>query len=391
MNIKHLVLTGGGPVGFVEYGALKYLTEKKYIVHENIESIYATSIGSFIGLIYLLNIDWLWVDDYLIKKPWKNVVNFSYTNLVYDKGIINRTDVCNALEPLFLTKNIPLTITMLEFYNLIKIEFNIYACSFTTLEQKKFNYINTPNITLVDALYVSLAFPFVFAPLYIDDSFYLDGAIIQGCPVNNCITEKQCDYSEILCFINDKTKPIDLSNPYHNNNNNNNNNNNSNNNNNNNNNNNISFFKYFYVLLNAWFIKISNIENEIIVHIKNSINVALAHEGSNLKYWHYVLNTESEREYLINLGSTQAKKFIKNIDYNPNCASNNNDEINKDDVNKDDVNKDDVNKDEVNSNLLDGKILYLLHVYFKYVSYFFYIYCILIAYFLHTYCIKIKN
>ena len=367
MTIKHLVLTGGGPIGFVEYGALKHLTEKKYIDYENIESIYATSIGSFIGLIYLLNLEWLWVDDYLIKKPWKNVVNFSYTNLLYEKGIINSTVVGNAIEPLFLTKNIPLTITLLDFYNLTKIEFNIYACSFTTLEQKKFNYINTPNVMLVDALYVSLAFPFVFAPLYIDDCFYLDGAIIQGCPVNNCINEKQCDHSEILCFINDKTKPIDLSNPYHNNASLNNNNGN-NNNNNSNNNNNISFFKYFYVLLNAWFMKISNIENEIIVHIKNSINVALAHEGSNLKYWHYVLNTDSEREYLINLGSTQAKKFIKNIDYNPDCASNNNDEV---------------NNDEVNSNLLDGKILYLLHVYFKYVSYFLYIYCIIIAYFLH--------
>ena len=377
MTIKHLILTGGGPVGFVEYGALKYLTEKKYIVYENIESIYATSIGSFIGLIYLLNLDWLWVDDYLIKKPWENVVSFSYTNyfsytnLVYEKGLINRTNVCNALEPLFLTKNIPLTITMLEFYNLIKIEFNIYACSFTTLEQKKFNYINTPNVMLVDALYVSLAFPFIFAPLYIDDCFYLDGGIIQGCPVNNCITEKQCDYSEILCFINDKTKPIDLSNPYHNNNNN------------NDNNNNISFLKYFIVILNAWFMKILNIENEIIVHIKNSINVALAHEGSNLKYWRHVLITESEREYLINLGSTQAKKFIKTMDYNPNCTSNNNDIINNDDVNNDDVNNHDVNNDDVNSNLLDEKILYLLHIYFKYISYFFYIYCILIAYLLH--------
>jgi hypothetical protein len=135
--------------------------------------------------------------------------------------------------------------------------------------------------------------------------------------------------------------------------------------------------------------KISNIENEIIVHIKNSINVALAHEGSNLKYWHHVLITESEREYLINLGSTQAKKFIKTMDYNPNCASNNNDEINNDDINNHNVNNADVNNDDVNSNLLDEKILYLLHIYFKYIAYFFYIYCILIAYFLHTYCIKI--
>ena len=37
--VKHLVFSGGGPIGLVEYGALKYLTEKNFIDYKNIESI----------------------------------------------------------------------------------------------------------------------------------------------------------------------------------------------------------------------------------------------------------------------------------------------------------------------------------------------------------------
>ena len=78
--VKHLVLTGGGPVGLVEYGALKYLTEKNYIIYENIKSIYSISIGGIIGLIYILKYDWTWMDDFLIKRPWNKLFNITYSS-----------------------------------------------------------------------------------------------------------------------------------------------------------------------------------------------------------------------------------------------------------------------------------------------------------------------
>jgi beta-glucosidase len=92
MTIKHLILAGGGPIGFVEYGALKYLTTTNIINYNNIESIYAVSIGAFIGFIYILNLDWLWIDDFLIKRPWNKLVSFSYTNLALSKKAMNMKD-----------------------------------------------------------------------------------------------------------------------------------------------------------------------------------------------------------------------------------------------------------------------------------------------------------
>ena len=310
--VKHLVFSGGGPIGLVEYGALKYLTEKNFIDYKNIESIYSISVGGIIGLIYILNYEWAWMDDFLIKRPWNKLCNISYSsyiNILYEKGIINKKVIISALEPLFLAKNIPLNITLLEFYNLTKIEFNIFACCLSNLQQTKFNHSTSPNIELIDALYISLTVPVVFAPIYINDDLYLDGGIIVGCPINLCIADKKCSNDEIFCFMNDKMHPIDLSNSFYN----------KTDNKTDNKVNNIiskdaNFFEYIFFLIKKLFVKISNVENDIVVYIKNHINTALSYNSIDISYWFQVMTYEKERSHLVNLGKLQAEIFIAKLE-----------------------------------------------------------------------------
>ena len=58
MTIYHLVISGGGPLGLRYLGALQYLEKNGYWSLSNIESIYATSIGSIIAVFLCLNFDW---------------------------------------------------------------------------------------------------------------------------------------------------------------------------------------------------------------------------------------------------------------------------------------------------------------------------------------------
>ena len=51
MTIKHLVISGGGPIGMAYLGALEYLHDEGFWKLDEIESIYATSIGT-IGVIH---------------------------------------------------------------------------------------------------------------------------------------------------------------------------------------------------------------------------------------------------------------------------------------------------------------------------------------------------
>jgi hypothetical protein len=180
----------------------------------------------------------------------------------------------------------------------------MYTCNLSSFKKEKLNHNNTPNLELIDALYMSSSVPVMFVPLYINNCYYLDGGIFINCPINECIFEKKCCYDEILCFINDKREPIDLCNNFYKEN--------------NYNydssnyqlNQDANFFEYLIYIIKTLFNKLSIIENENLITIKNSINVCLTEQLADLKYWTYAFKTETERNYLIKLGEKQAEQFV---------------------------------------------------------------------------------
>ena len=103
MTIKHLVIGGGGPGGIINYGIMKQAYKDNIWKYENIKSIYSSSMGSIMGLMILLNLDWEWIDDYIIKRPWNDLINISshdYLNLLKDKGLISQNVISEVLNPL---------------------------------------------------------------------------------------------------------------------------------------------------------------------------------------------------------------------------------------------------------------------------------------------------
>ena len=65
MDIKHIVIPAGGAKGFFFYGALQHLNRCGFWDYKNIQNIYGTSIGCFVGVLIALYIrekksrDWL--------------------------------------------------------------------------------------------------------------------------------------------------------------------------------------------------------------------------------------------------------------------------------------------------------------------------------------------
>ena len=76
MPIKHLVIAGGGPIGLQFLGALEHLNEQGFWNFEDIESIYATSIGTFLGAIICLKYDWFTLNKYIKICSLSNFNNF---------------------------------------------------------------------------------------------------------------------------------------------------------------------------------------------------------------------------------------------------------------------------------------------------------------------------
>lgn len=89
MTIKHLILPGGSVNGIQTLGILCKLSEYQFFNMDDIQSIYATSIGSFIAVLLALRFSFDDITDYIIKRPWHETIPFTVSNvfdLINEKG-----------------------------------------------------------------------------------------------------------------------------------------------------------------------------------------------------------------------------------------------------------------------------------------------------------------
>lgn len=199
-TIKHIVISGGGIIGFAQYGVLRESNMRGLWSFENIESIYGTSIGSILGVFLSLKFEWSVLDDYIIKRPWQNVINFTMYSIIQSfesRGILNIKIIEDILAPVLRAKNIDINVTMREFYELTNIELHIFVTELNNFNIIDICYIDFPDWKLVDAVYASCSIPIIFAPLLKDSKCYIDGGFILNYPLYPCIQSGK-DPNEIL-------------------------------------------------------------------------------------------------------------------------------------------------------------------------------------------------
>jgi predicted acylesterase/phospholipase RssA len=207
MTIKHLVISGGGPAGFYTYGAAKYLAKQNFWNIDNIQTIYATSIGAYVGTLFCLKYDWETLNDYIIKRPLDKIFNISPEAVfrIWDtKGLFGEECIKETLKPLLIAKELNINITLKEFYEYSKIELHMFAVDINhfPLCETDISYKTHPELELTKALMMTTAIPFMFKPVILDTSCFLDGGIVINYPLQLCLTQTKCNEDEILGFKN---------------------------------------------------------------------------------------------------------------------------------------------------------------------------------------------
>jgi predicted acylesterase/phospholipase RssA len=204
MTIKHLVISGGGPILIQILGAIQHL-EKNEIVHmSNIESIYGTSAGAIIGILICLKFDWDTINDYIIKRPWHDVFPIKVQN-IFDaytkKGIFDVKTVEKCFKPLLDAKDIPMDINLEDFYKLSKIELHLFSFEINEYKIQDISYLTHPKLSLMTAVQMTCAIPILITPVCFDDKCYIDGGMACNYPLNHCIESGKLP-DEILAFKN---------------------------------------------------------------------------------------------------------------------------------------------------------------------------------------------
>lgn len=192
MPIKHLVIAGGGPIGLQFLGALEYLNEKDFWKIEDIETIYATSIGTFLATFICLKYDWETINTYVIERPWHDVFKLNGKQIFdafYNKGLFDKKVIETTFKPLLQAKDLSLNITLKEFYEYSKIEFHLYTFELNKFETTDISYKTHPDVSLIQAILMSSALPGVFTPTILDGGCYIDGGVMANFPLSYCLKD----------------------------------------------------------------------------------------------------------------------------------------------------------------------------------------------------------
>jgi predicted acylesterase/phospholipase RssA len=204
MTIKHLVLSGGGPSMIQTLGSLEHLEKNHVILRENIETIYGTSAGAMVGVLYAMNFDWDTINDYIIKRPWKEVFSVKIQN-IFDaytkKGIFNHETIEKCFKPLLNAKDLDLTIDLKDFYEYSKIELHFFAFEINQFHLVDISYKSHPQLSLLTAIQMTCALPVLVSPVCIDDKCFIDGGVQCNYPLKYCL-EAHSEQEEILGFRN---------------------------------------------------------------------------------------------------------------------------------------------------------------------------------------------
>jgi len=211
MPIKHLVISGGGPLGLRYLGALQKLEQKKFWKLEDIETIYGTSIGAIIGAFICLNYDWETLNKYIIERPWHDAFKVNAKQIFdsyYNKGLFDKKVTETIFKPLLEAKNLNLNITLKEFYEFSNIDLHIFTFELNNFQTIEMSHTTHPELQLLQVLTMSSSLPGIFVPIIIDNCCYIDGGVLCNYPLNQCLRD-HTNKNEILGIKSSYNKETD--------------------------------------------------------------------------------------------------------------------------------------------------------------------------------------
>jgi predicted acylesterase/phospholipase RssA len=198
--IKHLVISGGGTVGFIAYSILREANKSGIWNIDTLESIYGTSAGAIIAVFIALKYDWTEIDNYMIKRPWENVFKFNIDAVLHSfdsKGILGKKTIEEIIFPLLKGKDLEPTITMKQLYEYSKIDIHMFSTEINKNETVDISHKTHPDWEVIEAIYCSACLPVIFKPYLKDGGCYADGGIRTNYPIYQCL-ENGANPDEIL-------------------------------------------------------------------------------------------------------------------------------------------------------------------------------------------------
>ena len=242
-KIEILCFSGGGAKAVAIAGIFKKLEElqNETKIEMNIKEISGVSAGSILGLVYILGYTSDEIKTEIMDKKFEDFKDIKYTNFFTNYGIESGKYIVIWIESLITRKGFDKDITFKQLYEKNKIIFKVLATNLNKYKYTCFDYINTPDVKITQAIRFSISIPFYFCAERYENDIHVDGALIDNYPIklykenlSNVLGVKFINYGEmehhnveykintldsfiynvIYCFLIGKEKETTMHNEY---------------------------------------------------------------------------------------------------------------------------------------------------------------------------------
>jgi len=184
---KNLCLSGGGISGICSVSALKCLEEYNIFKNHMIKKYVGTSIGSVICFLLILDYDLKFIIEFL--KTFN--LNYFFENIDIDNifneyGLNKKKEIKKILISFLFNKLKKKNVTFKELFKLTKKKIGIVGTNLSKNREEYFSSETTPDMSVIDAINISISIPIIFTPVIYNQDYYIDGGLTNNFPINYC-------------------------------------------------------------------------------------------------------------------------------------------------------------------------------------------------------------
>ena len=198
-----LVLSGGSFKGLAYVGVIQALN--KLNILKNINTFVGTSIGSIFAFLLSLNSYVEEIEELIENINFDKLFSYNVKKLYCNYGLNDGMNLIEILENFLIKKNFNKNITFKELKDLTNNTLIINSSNITKRKNVIFDFETYPDLEILKAIRMSISVPFIFTPVEFEDSYFVDGGIINSFLYNYLIKERNIEEFKIIgVLLNDK-------------------------------------------------------------------------------------------------------------------------------------------------------------------------------------------
>lgn len=178
MSTAALCISGGGIRGLLIVGALKALEDAYGPLTIIFSQFSGSSAGAIIALLISIGYTTSEIWDLAFNLSGSDITDVNLKTFLEQKSINTGIKIKQWLTRLLEDKGYNEHTRFRDLYY----DLTVCAVSLDTRRPEYFSKHTTPNINVITAVLASAALPFVFPPVYIQGTWYIDGALLDNTP-----------------------------------------------------------------------------------------------------------------------------------------------------------------------------------------------------------------